>query len=159
MVLHECMAPEGFKKAQSCFIHTYHLRHLLYCAKIWLLVDLFFFLHVLLQNRTCRDFELPAFGQLLPFFEAFLFLNPFSSYMNPHHPLLSSLSAGLTFVSVHDCFWTHALTVDTMNKVLDYSDRSSPIISHPYHPITAVSILSDHELSGFCSLFLMIYKS
>ncbi|KAM7388437.1 hypothetical protein PAMP_024611 [Pampus punctatissimus] len=25
--------------------------------------------------------------------------------------------AGLTFVSVHDCFWTHALTVDTMNKV------------------------------------------
>lgn len=26
-------------------------------------------------------------------------------------------SAGLTFVSVHDCYWTHALTVDTMNKV------------------------------------------
>ncbi|XP_074524126.1 DNA-directed RNA polymerase, mitochondrial isoform X2 [Halichoeres trimaculatus] len=30
---------------------------------------------------------------------------------------LSCYSAGLTFVSVHDCFWTHALTVDTMNKV------------------------------------------
>ncbi|KAF3834972.1 hypothetical protein F7725_027530 [Dissostichus mawsoni] len=26
-------------------------------------------------------------------------------------------SAGLAFVSVHDCFWTHALTVDTMNKI------------------------------------------
>lgn len=26
-------------------------------------------------------------------------------------------SASLTFVSVHDCYWTHALTVDIMNKV------------------------------------------
>ncbi|KAJ8362376.1 hypothetical protein AAFF_G00376160 [Aldrovandia affinis] len=25
--------------------------------------------------------------------------------------------SGLTFVSVHDCFWTHAVTVDTMNKI------------------------------------------
>ncbi|XP_039463115.1 DNA-directed RNA polymerase, mitochondrial isoform X2 [Oreochromis aureus] len=36
------------------------------------------------------------------------------------HMMLTSLycySSGLTFVSVHDCFWTHALTVDTMNKV------------------------------------------
>ncbi|KAM4738485.1 DNA-directed RNA polymerase, mitochondrial [Anableps anableps] len=36
------------------------------------------------------------------------------------HMMLTSLycySAGLTFVSVHDCFWTHALTVDTMNKI------------------------------------------
>ncbi|KAM6921541.1 DNA-directed RNA polymerase, mitochondrial [Xenentodon cancila] len=36
------------------------------------------------------------------------------------HMMLTALHcyrAGLTFVSVHDCFWTHALTVDTMNKV------------------------------------------
>nr|XP_046247511.1 DNA-directed RNA polymerase, mitochondrial isoform X2 [Scatophagus argus] len=36
------------------------------------------------------------------------------------HMMLTSLycnSAGLTFVSVHDCFWTHALTVDAMNKI------------------------------------------
>ncbi|XP_028857359.1 DNA-directed RNA polymerase, mitochondrial isoform X2 [Denticeps clupeoides] len=36
------------------------------------------------------------------------------------HMMLTALycySAGLTFVSVHDCFWTHAVTVDTMNKV------------------------------------------
>ncbi|XP_074491779.1 DNA-directed RNA polymerase, mitochondrial isoform X1 [Sebastes fasciatus] len=36
------------------------------------------------------------------------------------HMMLTALhcySAGLTFVSVHDCFWTHAITVDTMNKV------------------------------------------
>uniref|UniRef100_A0A8C7CMT9 DNA-directed RNA polymerase n=1 Tax=Oncorhynchus kisutch TaxID=8019 RepID=A0A8C7CMT9_ONCKI len=36
------------------------------------------------------------------------------------HMMLTALycySAGLTFVSVHDCFWTHAITVDTMNRV------------------------------------------
>ncbi|XP_056132232.1 DNA-directed RNA polymerase, mitochondrial [Lampris incognitus] len=36
------------------------------------------------------------------------------------HMMLTSLhchSAGVTFASVHDCFWTHALTVDVMNKI------------------------------------------
>ncbi|KAJ8277301.1 hypothetical protein GJAV_G00073730 [Gymnothorax javanicus] len=36
------------------------------------------------------------------------------------HMMLTALHcyrAGLTFVSVHDCFWTHAVTVDTMNKI------------------------------------------
>ncbi|KAG8432828.1 hypothetical protein GDO86_017180, partial [Hymenochirus boettgeri] len=36
------------------------------------------------------------------------------------HMMLTSLHCyrhGLTFVSVHDCFWTHADTVDVMNKV------------------------------------------
>ena len=26
---------------------------------------------------------------------------------------------GITFVAVHDCFWTHACTVDEMNKVIN----------------------------------------
>ncbi|XP_030365054.1 DNA-directed RNA polymerase, mitochondrial [Strigops habroptila] len=30
---------------------------------------------------------------------------------------LHCLRQGLTFVSVHDCYWTHALTVDVMNEV------------------------------------------
>ncbi|NXV61108.1 RPOM protein, partial [Molothrus ater] len=30
---------------------------------------------------------------------------------------LYCLRKGLTFVSVHDCYWTHALTVDVMNQV------------------------------------------
>ncbi|KAM6294948.1 DNA-directed RNA polymerase, mitochondrial [Aegotheles albertisi] len=30
---------------------------------------------------------------------------------------LHCLRQGLTFVSVHDCYWTHALTVDTMNQI------------------------------------------
>ncbi|XP_063748166.1 DNA-directed RNA polymerase, mitochondrial isoform X2 [Eleginops maclovinus] len=36
------------------------------------------------------------------------------------HMMLTALhcySAGLAFVSVHDCFWTHAITVDTMNRI------------------------------------------
>ncbi|XP_076009563.1 DNA-directed RNA polymerase, mitochondrial [Genypterus blacodes] len=36
------------------------------------------------------------------------------------HMMLTALycyRSGLTFASVHDCFWTHALTVDTMNKI------------------------------------------
>ncbi|XP_039622586.1 DNA-directed RNA polymerase, mitochondrial [Polypterus senegalus] len=36
------------------------------------------------------------------------------------HMMLTALhchSAGLTFVSVHDCFWTHAVTVDIMNRI------------------------------------------
>lgn len=30
---------------------------------------------------------------------------------------------GLTFVSVHDCYWTHALTVDIMNQVRSCSGK------------------------------------
>ncbi|XP_075380500.1 DNA-directed RNA polymerase, mitochondrial isoform X1 [Mycteria americana] len=30
---------------------------------------------------------------------------------------LHCLRRGLTFVSVHDCYWTHALTVDVMNQI------------------------------------------
>uniref|UniRef100_A0A8C3HAX3 DNA-directed RNA polymerase n=1 Tax=Chrysemys picta bellii TaxID=8478 RepID=A0A8C3HAX3_CHRPI len=36
------------------------------------------------------------------------------------HMMLTALHChrrGLTFVSVHDCYWTHALTVDVMNQV------------------------------------------
>lgn len=36
------------------------------------------------------------------------------------HMMLTSLyceQAGITFMSVHDCFWTHPCTVDIMNKV------------------------------------------
>ncbi|KAK1805942.1 hypothetical protein P4O66_012981 [Electrophorus voltai] len=40
------------------------------------------------------------------------------------HMMLTALhcySTGLTFVSVHDCFWTHAVDVDVMNKVRSLS--------------------------------------
>uniref|UniRef100_A0A673JSH5 DNA-directed RNA polymerase, mitochondrial n=1 Tax=Sinocyclocheilus rhinocerous TaxID=307959 RepID=A0A673JSH5_9TELE len=47
------------------------------------------------------------------------------------HMMLTSLHcyrAGLTFVSVHDCYWTHAVTVDTMNRVC--KEQSSSFHSH-----------------------------
>ncbi|XP_043196144.1 DNA-directed RNA polymerase, mitochondrial-like [Amphibalanus amphitrite] len=40
--------------------------------------------------------------------------------LDSSHMMLTSLHclhAGITFVSVHDCYWTHASTVDQMNKV------------------------------------------
>ncbi|KAJ4450804.1 hypothetical protein ANN_02234 [Periplaneta americana] len=40
--------------------------------------------------------------------------------LDSSHMMLTSLfceRAGITFVSVHDCFWTHPSTVDVMNKV------------------------------------------
>uniref|UniRef100_A0A670XVM4 DNA-directed RNA polymerase n=1 Tax=Pseudonaja textilis TaxID=8673 RepID=A0A670XVM4_PSETE len=40
--------------------------------------------------------------------------------LDSSHMMLTALhcqKAGLTFVSVHDCFWTHAATVDIMNKI------------------------------------------
>uniref|UniRef100_A0A8C2I2Y9 DNA-directed RNA polymerase n=1 Tax=Cyprinus carpio TaxID=7962 RepID=A0A8C2I2Y9_CYPCA len=56
------------------------------------------------------------------------------------HMMLTSLHcyrAGLTFVSVHDCYWTHAVTVDTMNRVC----REQFVVLHS-QPIL-------EELSGF----------
>ncbi|XP_023809859.2 DNA-directed RNA polymerase, mitochondrial [Oryzias latipes] len=63
------------------------------------------------------------------------------------HMMLTALhcySAGLTFVSVHDCFWTHALTVDTMNKVC----REQFVALHS-QPI--LQELSDFLLHKYCS--------
>ncbi|XP_029286255.1 DNA-directed RNA polymerase, mitochondrial [Cottoperca gobio] len=63
------------------------------------------------------------------------------------HMMLTALrcySAGLAFVSVHDCFWTHALTVDTMNKVC----REQFVALHG-QPI--LQELSDSLLKKYCS--------
>lgn len=52
------------------------------------------------------------------------------------HMMMTSLScekAGLTFVSVHDCFWTHACTVPTMNRICReqfVSLHSQPILEN-----------------------------
>ncbi|KAM3876120.1 DNA-directed RNA polymerase, mitochondrial [Diretmus argenteus] len=62
------------------------------------------------------------------------------------HMMLTALhcySAGLTFVSVHDCFWTHALTVDSMNKVC----REQFVALHS-QPI--LQELSDSLLHKYC---------
>lgn len=63
------------------------------------------------------------------------------------HMMLTSLhcySAGLTFVSVHDCYWTHALTVDIMNKIC----REQFVALHS-QPI--LQDLSDFLLLKYCT--------
>jgi len=40
--------------------------------------------------------------------------------LDSSHMMLTALYCqrkGITFASVHDCFWTHACTVDSMNKI------------------------------------------
>ncbi|XP_006800467.2 DNA-directed RNA polymerase, mitochondrial [Neolamprologus brichardi] len=71
------------------------------------------------------------------------------------HMMLTSLhcySSGLTFVSVHDCFWTHALTVDTMNKVC----REQFVALHS-QPI--LQELSNFLLHKYCTGVLTEAKS
>lgn len=61
------------------------------------------------------------------------------------HMMLTSLhceKAGLTFVSVHDCFWTHACTVPDMNKICReqfVALHSEPILEN----------LSEHMVNKF----------
>uniref|UniRef100_A0A8C6PWT2 DNA-directed RNA polymerase n=1 Tax=Nothobranchius furzeri TaxID=105023 RepID=A0A8C6PWT2_NOTFU len=65
------------------------------------------------------------------------------------HMMLTSLhcySAGLTFVSVHDCFWTHALTVDTMNKVC----REQFVALHSQPILQMLSKFLLHKYCGIC---------
>ena len=41
--------------------------------------------------------------------------------LDSSHMMLTSLFCqrkSITFASIHDCFWTHACTVDQMNKVI-----------------------------------------
>eukprot|EP00063_Salmo_salar_P096967 XP_014071802.1 PREDICTED: DNA-directed RNA polymerase, mitochondrial-like [Salmo salar] len=71
------------------------------------------------------------------------------------HMMLTALycySAGLTFVSVHDCFWTHAITVDTMNKVC----REQFVALHS-QPI--LQELSNFLLKKYCSGLLSEVRS
>uniref|UniRef100_A0A667X041 DNA-directed RNA polymerase n=1 Tax=Myripristis murdjan TaxID=586833 RepID=A0A667X041_9TELE len=70
------------------------------------------------------------------------------------HMMLTALhcySAGLTFVSVHDCFWTHALTVDTMNKVC----REQFVALHS-QPI--LQELSNFLLHKYCTGLIEVIK-
>ncbi|XP_053228748.1 DNA-directed RNA polymerase, mitochondrial isoform X1 [Podarcis raffonei] len=63
------------------------------------------------------------------------------------HMMLTALHChreGLTFVSVHDCYWTHALTVDVMNRVC----REQFVQLHK-HPI--LEELSQFMLQKYCS--------
>ncbi|XP_058019530.1 DNA-directed RNA polymerase, mitochondrial isoform X2 [Ahaetulla prasina] len=67
--------------------------------------------------------------------------------LDSSHMMLTALhcqKAGLTFVSVHDCFWTHAATVDIMNKIC----REQFVTLHS-QPI--LEDLSKFMLQKYCS--------
>ncbi|XP_070601106.1 DNA-directed RNA polymerase, mitochondrial [Erythrolamprus reginae] len=67
--------------------------------------------------------------------------------LDSSHMMLTALHcqrAGLTFVSVHDCFWTHACTVDLMNKIC----REQFVALHS-QPI--LEDLSKFMLQKYCS--------
>ncbi|XP_030074244.1 DNA-directed RNA polymerase, mitochondrial isoform X1 [Microcaecilia unicolor] len=71
------------------------------------------------------------------------------------HMMLTALQChrrGLTFVSVHDCFWTHALTVDIMNEVC----REQFVILHS-QPI--LQELSNFMLQKYCNIVPRNLKS
>ncbi|KAM4708014.1 DNA-directed RNA polymerase, mitochondrial [Discoglossus pictus] len=71
------------------------------------------------------------------------------------HMMLTALYCyrlGLTFVSVHDCFWTHADTVDTMNKVC----REQFVALHR-QPI--LKNLSQFLLQKYCHNFISDSKT
>lgn len=56
--------------------------------------------------------------------------------LDSSHMMLTSLHcerAGITFVSVHDCYWTHPSTVHIMNKVIFLS-------RHLRHGLVMVSV-------------------
>ncbi|XP_063146965.1 DNA-directed RNA polymerase, mitochondrial [Candoia aspera] len=67
--------------------------------------------------------------------------------LDSSHMMLTALHCqkeGLTFVSVHDCFWTHAATVDSMNKIC----REQFVALHK-EPI--LEELSKFMLQKYCS--------
>ncbi|XP_065601949.1 DNA-directed RNA polymerase, mitochondrial isoform X1 [Cyrtonyx montezumae] len=57
---------------------------------------------------------------------------------------LHCLRQGLTFVSVHDCYWTHALTVDIMNQIC----RQQFVALHSQE---ILEDLSKFMLKNYCS--------
>nr|XP_016854711.1 PREDICTED: DNA-directed RNA polymerase, mitochondrial [Anolis carolinensis] len=71
------------------------------------------------------------------------------------HMMLTSLHChrqGLTFVSVHDCYWTHALTVDVMNRVC--RDQFVALHSQPI-----LESLSRFMLEKYCARIPVEWKN
>lgn len=59
--------------------------------------------------------------------------------LDSSHMMLTSLNcerAGITFVSVHDCYWTHPSTVHIMNKVKFISISLFFFLNTTYFPFT-----------------------
>lgn len=74
-------------------------------------------------NKGCKldaNFAIDTFAKPNVLKQKNAFPPNFIHSLDSSHMMLTSLhceKAGLTFISVHDCFWTHACTVPEMNKI------------------------------------------
>ncbi|XP_053610663.1 DNA-directed RNA polymerase, mitochondrial [Plodia interpunctella] len=72
--------------------------------------------------------------------------------LDSSHMMLTGLACaarGLTFVSVHDCFWTHPCTVDLMNQICReqfVALHSQPILEDLSHFLVKTYSYDDREL-------------
>lgn len=72
------------------------------------------------NNRINEHFHIDMFEKPNIMKQKNAFPPNFIHSLDSSHMMLTSLNcekSGLTFVSVHDCFWTHACTVPEMNKI------------------------------------------
>lgn len=71
-------------------------------------------------NNIAEHFQIDMFNKPNIMKQKNAFPPNFIHSLDSSHMMLTSLHCereGLTFISVHDCFWTHACTVADMNKV------------------------------------------
>ncbi len=65
--------------------------------------------------------------------------------LDSSHMMLTSLhaeQAGITFVSVHDCYWTHPSTVEVMNRVMKIILKTSVCCALRYSILLSYFIFS-----------------
>jgi DNA-directed RNA polymerase, mitochondrial len=72
------------------------------------------------SKYIAENFSMDSFGRPNVMKQKNAFPPNFIHSLDSSHMMLTSLyceQQGITFVSVHDCFWTHPSTVDAMNLV------------------------------------------
>lgn len=74
--------------------------------------------------------------------------------LDSSHMMLTSIwcqAAGITFISVHDCFWTHPITVDAMNEICReqfVALHSQPILDDLSEFLTKKYSYNDSEINS-----------
>ncbi|EGI66288.1 PREDICTED: DNA-directed RNA polymerase, mitochondrial [Acromyrmex echinatior] len=72
------------------------------------------------KHKKSNNSKLKIFRKLDTVKQKNAFAPNFIHSLDSSHMMLTSLyceQAGITFMSVHDCFWTHPCTVDIMNRI------------------------------------------
>ncbi|KYN05175.1 DNA-directed RNA polymerase, mitochondrial [Cyphomyrmex costatus] len=72
------------------------------------------------KHKKTNNLKIKVFKKVDTMKQKNAFAPNFIHSLDSSHMMLTSLyseQAGITFMSVHDCFWTHACTVDIMNRI------------------------------------------